>query len=422
MTNSRLKASFEAIDVQKNSPLFSEMSSHVETYLENKKPDRKDFKKLTDNLSKSIKTHSGIQTKIKMDGSNLPNAYVYIPQVDRNHPILVDYFRQFTDSRDGLKMIDRKDGVFEGAIDRKKARVSGAFSEFEVTMGITRGLVSDKFEGKEIAAIILHELGHIFTYFEYLGTNITTNYVLQHVSRSLMETRETKRKYEIIKEGSDALGIEVDDPEALTRTQNETVVQTVLLREVVKEQYSELDSKTYDMTAWEMLSDQFSTRHGAGRSLVTALDKMYRRFGVPEHLTTPQFLMTEAFKVLMFIISIPLTFMLVPFLLLVVIDPNEDLYDKPKSRVLRIRRDMVDALKDTDQDKQYLAQVVQDIEVIDRIEEEMEERRTLLELIWSTLRSKSRHNYQQLKFQQELEMLVNNDLFVKSAKLKSLSL
>lgn len=422
MPNQRLTSGFEAIDVQRQSPLFDELSSHIETYLTDGKVDRKTFKAMSEKLSNSIKTHSGINVRIKMDNSHLPNAYVVIPQIDRNHPLLVNYFRQLTDNRDGLKMVRKGDGVFKGAIDRKKSRVSGGFGEVEITLGITRGLLNGKFEPKEAAAIVLHELGHIFTYFEYLGSNITTNYVLQHVSRSLLETRETKRKYEIIQEGSDALGIKIEDPEALTRTQNESVIQTVLLREVANERYSDLESKTYDMTAWEMLSDQFATRHGAGRSLVTALDKMYHRFGASEHLSTSEFLMAEAFKVLMFIVSIPLTFLIVPFFLLVVIDPNEDLYDKPKSRIARIRRDMIAATKERDLDKDYITQLVQDIEVIDAIETEMEERRSLLELIWQTVRPKSRNNYQQLRFQQELEMLVNNDLFVKSAKLKTLTL
>lgn len=422
MAKQSLTKSFEAIDVQRSSPLFKELSIHVQEYLDTPQPDRKTFALLGKRVSNSIKVHSGIKVKLDLSRDNIPNAYVLIPQIDRNHPLLVDYFREFSDNRDGLKLVRKGDGVFEGAIDRSKARVSGGFADFEVKMGITKGLLTERFSAGEVAGIILHELGHIFTYFEYLGTNITTNYVLQHVSRSLLDTRETRRKYQIIKEGSDALGIEIEDPDALIRSQNETVIQTVLLREVVNKRYSEMNSRTYDMTAWEMLSDQFATRHGAGRSLVTALDKMYRTYGAVEYKDTSGYLMVEAFKLLLFIISIPLTFAIVPFLLLVVIDPNEDLYDKPKSRLLRIQRDMIDASKNRNVDVDYQKQLVQDIEVIDRVIEEMEERRTLLEMFWITLRPRTRHNYKQLRFQQELEMLVNNVLFVKSAKLKTLSL
>lgn len=422
MSNPRLKASFEAIDVQRSTQLFNELTAHIQDYLDIVNPDNKSFGELADRMASSIWNHAGITAKVKLSRSSVPNAYVLIPQIDRNHPLLIDFFREMTDNRDGLKMIRKNDGIFEGSIDRSKAKVSGGFSKFPVEMGITKGLFTERFSAAEVAGIVLHELGHIFTYFEYLGSNITTNFVLQHVSRSLLGTRETKRKYQIIKEGSDALGIEVEDPEALSRTDNETVIQAVLLREVVKKRYSELNSQTYDMTAWEMLSDQFATRHGAGRSLVTALDKMYRTYGAAEYKNTQGYLLTEAFKTLLFMVSIPLTFLLVPFLLLVVIDPNEDLYDKPKSRMLRIRRDMVDALKDRNTEKGYQKQLTEDIEVIDKIVAEMEERRTFLEFFWTTVRGRGRHNYQQLRFQQELEMLVNNDLFVKAAKLKTLSL
>lgn len=422
MKNALLRHSFEAIDVQTHSLLAKELAIHTQAFLDLKSPDKKQFKEYSLKLSKSIKAHSGIYTAITLSNSNVPNAYVIIPQIDRNHPLLVDYYREVTTNQDGLKQIKKGQGVFEGAIDRGKSRVSGGFSEFMVKMGITRGLMQQGFTAEEISAIILHELGHVFTYFEYLGTNITASYVLQHVSRELLGTREVKRKYKIIQEGSDALGIQIEDPDALAHTQNETVIQTVLLREVVKKRYSEMDSTTYDMTAWEMLSDQFATRHGAGRALVTALDKMYRTHRLAEYKDTKGYLMTEAFKLLLFIISIPLTFAIVPFLLLVVIDPNEDLYDKPKSRLARIQRDMIDASKNRDTDADYRKQLVEDIEVIDKIMAEMEERRTLLEMFWITLRPRTRHNYQQMRFQQELEMLVNNSLFVKSAKLNTLSL
>lgn len=420
MGDENLQVSVEAIDFQNEGLLFKELVVEIEKIRQSNN--------VTSALRKSelpdiIHRRTGITVKPQVSGTAQPNAYVIFPQVDRNNPVLIDFYREMTSNRDGLAAIKKGDGLMKGHIDRSKARVGGSFSELKIRLGLTAGLFNPhlNFSSEEIAAVILHELGHVFTYFEYLGSNITTNYVLQNVSRRLINTQETRRKYEIIKEGSEALGIKIEDPDALTRTNNETVIQTVVLREYASKRYSELDSDGYDMTAWEMLSDQFATRHGAGRHLVIALDKIHRTSGNRGRLTTGQYLRGELVKIAMVLLTGPLALIIIP-LALIFVDTNNDIYDKPKARIERVKRDMVNALKDDTIDNDARDGLVADIEAIDLVLSEMEDRRTFLQLFWSTLRTSGRHNYAQTTFQQELEMLANNDVFVKASKLKSLSL
>lgn len=424
MSTSRLATAFESIDFQRQSSLYKELSIHFDNAIQTGNPVKALKQGLGDQIANAILEKTGIKIVLLVSDSTVPNAFVNLPLIDRNHPLLIDFFREFTDNRDGLNEIRRNDGILTGGIDRHRARVSGKFSEIVFRVGLTRGLlaVSTNFTASEIAGILLHEIGHVFTYFEYLGTNITTNYILQHTTRQMLDTREIKRKYQIIEDTEKALGIEFDDTDALVREQNQTVIQTVILRQVVKKRYSELDSHTYDMTAWEMLADQFANRHGAGRDLVTGLDKLHRTAGSVVYKNIGGYLATEAFKMLLLVVSTPLSLGLIPFLALFVIDPNEDLYDAPEARIKRLRRDMVDALKDQDASDDYKQQMVQDIEVVDKVLEEMQDRKTFLQTFWTTVWPRSRHNYKQLKFQQELEMLVQNDVFVKASKLKTLNL
>jgi len=421
MNTNRLQVALEAIDYQRQSLFFNSVAGIMQDAIEeisnkSKKSNVKAFKQIDEVVFKKI----GMLITLNYDDAPHANAYVKVPIIDRNHPLLIEYHREYSSNEEGLKAIKQNKGLLLGSIDRKNSKIGGGFSNIPIDVYLTRGLfIEGRFTHKEIAAIFLHELGHVFTFLEYLGTNLTTNYVLQHVSRSLLNTRELKRKYEIIEEGSEILGIKLEDPDALTRTENETVIQTVILQEVYRSQYSELNSKNHDMTAWEMLSDQFSARHGAGRDLVTGLDKIMRLYGSAEYRNTFHYLAIEAFKLIMFIVTIPFFW---PFhlLMLTTIDPTQSLYDKPKSRMERIRRDMVDDLKHADLDKEYQKQLIQDIEVIDKVLKELTERRTLYELFWTT--TWSRREYKQLKFQQELEMLINNDIFVKAAQLQSLAL
>jgi hypothetical protein len=419
----RLTSSFEAIDVQKTSQLFNSLQAIFLDSLSEKVNILKGHKKFFKDASATIFKQTGILVTLKLDERVGANAYVLVPNIDRNHPLLIDWYREISDNSDGLKAIKQNKGLFTGAIDRQKSKVSGGFSNIPVDVFLTYGLFKEAhFTAAEITAILLHELGHVFTYLEYLGTNLTTNYVLQHISRSLLNTRELKRKYEIVEEGCDLLEIDLENPDALAKAENETVIQTVILQAIVEKRYSELNSKTYDMTAWEMLSDQFATRHGAGRAMVTGLDKIFRLYGAAEYRGTAGYLAVEALKLLFTLAIGAITFMLIPFLLVFVIDPSEDLYDKPKSRMLRIRRDMVDALKDKTLEKNHQKQLIQDIEIIDRVVKELTERRTFIQFFWTNTWSKSRHNYKQLQFQQELEMLVNNELFVKAAQIETIAL
>lgn len=415
------KISMESIDFQRQSLLLKELTM----LFEDVRGDRNITKALREsNLKKLVLNYTGINIKPVVKNYPFPNAYVMIPNLDRNNPVLADFFRGHFDSKDGFKLIKKNGGILRGTVDRGKSKVGGVFSDIEIEMGLTSGLLeSDLFSSEEVASIVLHELGHLFTYFEYLGSSITTNYVLQTVTRELLGTREIRRKYEIVKEGSDVLGIDIDDPEALIRSNNETVIQTVILRKQMEKRYSELGSKTHDITAWEMLSDQFATRHGGGRALVTALDRMHRMGGLEGlgHLSTVSYLAAEILKVLMFLSLGPLLIIALP-LALTVVNTNEKLYDEPKERMERIRRDMINELKREGLDRDYRDQLLQDIEVIEAITKEMNDKRTFLQFFHSSVYPSRRNQYNQMRFQQDLEILTNNDVFVRSQKIKSLKL
>lgn len=420
MSSNRLIASMEAIDFQVNPLLFKELTIHIQE-IKNSNSDKKVIRQRFEAIQDSVTKRTGMNINFNLSEEEFVNAWVVVPDLDKNHPLLIDYYREISGSKDSIKLIKKRKTVLKGGVDRKTSTVFGIFSEIDVDIFITEALLSSSvFNSEEVAAVILHELGHLFTYFEYIGSTITTNYVLQHVSRSLKDTRETKRKYEIIEEAESILDINIDDPDALLNATNDTVLQTVILKKVTEKRYSELKSGTYDMTAYEMLSDQFATRQGAGRALVTGLDKLNRIHGDPAYDSKTWFLLTEAAKLIIFL-NATILYVGLPLILILVIDVSMDIYDKPKSRLERIKRDLVDGLKSKSLSKEQAKQFVTDIEVIEKVIEVMAERRSLLMTLQTTLMPARRKQYEQLKFQQELEMIVNNDLFTKSVKLKTLN-
>lgn len=413
----------ESIDHQTDGLLMSDITTFITEVTEAKKRDFNEVSaKVEKKIEKVVLDRTGLNINFEFKRCGYINAYVIPPQIDRNHPLLTDFHRAMYES-DGIRKVKDKKTVLSGSVDKKKAKVSGVFSDISVKVVITRELLtSGIFSPDEMAAILIHELGHVFTYYEYLGFGMTTNYILHQASRELSSTNEHKRRVQIVKEGSKALGIDLDDPDMLVASQNDVVIQTVILRKAMEKRTSELNSGTYDLTAWEMMSDQFVARHGGGRSLVTGLDKLFRFSGDNAYSGSFAYHAMEVVKLLFIIVATNILAPLVLITLLMFVDTNEDLYDTAKARMERVKRDMQSSLKDRSLSKEVVNKTTEDLEVIENILSEMVERRTYLQFFWSTLRKKGRHNYQQTKFQQELEIMVNNEIFTRAAKLRTIKL
>lgn len=414
-----LTASLEAINFQ-SGMLFKELTLAIDE-IRREEPSKYGTKLSKSNIAKIVERHTGL--KITMEYSDVPfaNAWVMPPLFDKNHPLLNEVFRFDEASLEGLAMVRSKGGLLEGEVNRETSKVTGFFTSIVSPVTVTKGLfASEKFTSDEIAAIIIHELGHLFTYYEYLGSGVTTNYVLQSVSREITESREIRRKYKVIEEANNVLGINIEDPEALIKSKDEGVIQTVVLAKVMEKTNHELGSKTYDATAWEMLSDQFSNRHGAGRSLVTGLAKMSQSIMNTSAVSTPTFLLVEAMKAVLIVGGIMAMAGLVPIAAYLLADHTYDSYDKTRARIDRIRNDLVGALKSRDITREVRDRILKDLEVIDEAARDFKDRRTLIELIHTTVWSGRRKQYQQKVFQQELEVLARNELFVKASKFDSL--
>ena len=425
MLKEYLETSLESINHQYDGLLLKELSTHFNDYRLDKVRDQAQAKSVFQKrMKKAILDRTGLNVNLRISGDAHLNAWVRTPVIDRNHPLLSDFIR-FTskkETKDLYAVIRDGGAVFNGTVDRKRAKVSGVFSEIEFTVGMTRGFIeTDIFTSEELAAIVIHELGHPFSYFEYLGTTVTTNYVLSELTRRLNGVQESKRRIQIVKETCEVIDVDLEDPEALVSTNNDMVIQTVVLRKAIEKRISELDSHSHDITAWEMLSDQFVSRHGGGRALVTGLDKYYRKAKKVPY-STFDYHYAEMVKMLVLLRK---TLIFAPIAILAamaIVDTNESLYDKPKARMERIKRDMNDGLKDQTLPPETTQQIIEDIEAIDHILEEMKDRRTYLQFFWSTFRTKGRRNYQQMKFQQELEILASNEIFTRAAKLRTIKL
>ncbi|WP_433706470.1 hypothetical protein [Paraburkholderia sacchari] len=199
-------------------------------------------------LSKIVESHTKLQISFDL-GFEGPS--VSVPKVDRNHPMLNALRRQWTMSKDGLKIIKGAGSRGAGTVNIATGMVSGAFAEIEPTIYMPVDLLVDRgFSAEELAPITLREIGRVFVYFEFISRTATTNQVLTGIARALDTTDTQKDHTVILLAAREALKLKDFDAKELENITDKRVIEAVLLSNVGRESRSELGSDIYDENSY----------------------------------------------------------------------------------------------------------------------------------------------------------------------------
>jgi hypothetical protein len=101
-------------------------------------------------------------------------------------------------------------------------------------------------------------------------------------------------------------------------------------------------------------------------------------------------------------------------------NPTIKYYDDPEARVKFIRQQMTNELKDKGLNDKRRDEILADLELVDVIEDGLDDKRGLLELFWTEIIPSGVTANTQEKAMKHLEELLNNQLFIQSAKLHKL--
>lgn len=426
----RLKASAtmvqEAIAHQGRSQLFRDICLIFREIMELPRSAMAPSLLIKKGLDKVIEKHTGLKIPVKIDPAEYVNAWVYPPYIDANHavfsgnkyerdnPWILDYI-----DKQAEKVFGKSESIF-GTIDRAKSRVSGDFCKIECPMFISRGLIMHSEVTPEMATtVVLHEIGHVFTYFEFMGRVTTFNGALQAASEQFFKCESREDRLKVVRDMGDKFGVDTDDRDALMNARNKDSFITVLARGYVIDRKSGMGSSIYDITLWESLSDQFSMRHGSGVDGVKMMDILYRDGSHSSYQTNLGHIIFTLMKVLLFILF---TFFLFGLpLLLLFVNPAEKIYDEPRARMQRMRNDFVSGLKSPLLKADEKAKIAEDVKDIDAIMKDIDDKRGLIELFYTSCTSEGRRQFSQMRFQQEVERLVSNDLLVSATRLQNLA-
>lgn len=310
-----------------------------------------------------------------------------------------------------------------GTVDVKRGKVGGVFSDMPNTLILPPGLaVSKKYDAEEKAAGVIHELGHLFAFFEYSAAALTTNYILSAISKQYDTASSVKDREVLLTKIKSEQKLRDLDATALAKSNDKKVVEVVVITSIAKELQSEIGSNVFDINGWELMADQYAARQGAARQSVTFLDKLYRGSNSIKYRGLPTYLFCEAMKVAAVVLA-PFTsgFTLVVFAALAMQDAvglSDTLYGTLKTRFGRMRDQLVEELKQKGLDEERRTGIAQDLQVIDDLLKDFKERQQLLGYVLDFISPFHRQRTSQEQLQRQLEQLAHNELFVRSAALK----
>ena len=411
-----LNVAQEAIAFQGDG-FHKELTLLIQPYIENSNT-RVELDKLSSDLTKVIRKRINADVGIVIDRW-LP-MMLLCDSVDIN-ALFSQYSKMDEEAVINPEVI-QKMTVSSGFVDLELSKLNGYFSKRMSAIGFSPDYISSgKFTAEEISALILHELGHLFGICEMLDRTAGTNQILVTIDRALRNTTDVKKREMILRYGGSALGLNERVIVDLEKTTNDTIATTILISESTKNMFLRSDQRNtyYESITIEYMADEFAARHGAGKALVTSLDK---HNGYSFQKRNPNaYLYMEIIKAAAVIVgSLTNPFILALGLAVSFFDRShseEPIYDNPLARLNRIRNQFVEQAKQPGLPSNVTKQLLVDVKVVDSLLTEYRDQKDWLTYLVDCFKSSRTSNRID---QQRLEKLALNDLFLKALEFKQI--
>ena len=374
------------------------------------------------------------QTNLKLN-INFDNPYppCMMPIHINPNTILGDDVCKSYYLKDSNKIMGEIETTTQSYVDLKNAKVGGVFAvvSTDIYMGfeVLRQLTLTP---RELASVLMHEVGHAFVAYELAFNTIQTNQILLSLHKSLINNDQKLFEYSL-KMVETKVGVQTGVYQELKNETNSKVVTTVVLAHMQEKRKSELGTAAYDKTTYEALADNYAVRMGLGRELVTGLEKINRLYGSPEYNSSTRFSISSAELVIStFLMGAGFATGTVPMMLLGMAlyfliswgasdgNDHQHTYDKIKIRYKRVREQLVNRLKEKSLPKDIVKKTLEDLAAIDKIVERAGEFTSIMGLVGNIIYPSNWGLIDRMKAQRKIEELAANDLFVKAAQLRSI--
>lgn len=411
LVQSTLTLSTEAIQFQHESPLFKELTAEF-AKLTNKSSAQDWYKS---KICDIIKKHTNISLRLEL-WEGVLNAAMLTPDITAQSIFSVSSY-EWDVGRDGFKIL-KADVEKAGKVDLKNGRVDGIFAKLESTLTIGTELRRPVFKPEQAAAVVLHEIGHFFTVLEVAAEIRTTNIITHAIVSSVLKTEDQAVKMELVQSGLKQLGINVDnkDLETLAKAaEDEKTFYVAVMSEKISTA-SATGNSYYDTTSCEAAADQFAARHGAGAHLVEFLSLLYKESDDPASWGKAKFVAHSLCRYVMWTAVSVWCFPLAPVVLMLWVltvfsRSDQGVYDSPKDRIARVRRETVAAIKDMNLPVGLRKRYEADLASIEAQEAEFQNHEAFTRKVYLFFSKAGRTQKARMTMHQVLEELANNKLF-----------
>lgn len=413
-----LGSGLEVIAFQRTRPVFKLLTAEIQSLMDKAVADK--VTKITgkmlmeSKLPAILSAASGFENIKLVSDDSILNAYTTSITLSSNHIFNNKLWRQYIGNADAYNLYRQVNNVLVGQIDLETGKVGGDFSKIPIVIGLGHGFFDPKwgFTAEEIAGILLHELGHDFTYCYALHYTCTTNMVLGNAVKAIVAADDMKQKHAIMSDIENTLGIKITDKDELIRYDKYENYYITMLGKYREKVYDALGSSSYNTNMSEQLADMFASRHGAGVAMVSGLHRLNKLVTAqPKESKVVSRLCSIMGFIMFFPITIPL--MVAGFM---ANDFIAGTYDLEKDRFIRVRNESYAALKDPNLTADEKKLILGEIEVINKIIGETDNLWTTSDKLAVLIRASQRNQLRQKRLQQDLEALTNNPLYALAAQ------
>lgn len=383
-----------------------------------------------------IKRLTNLDLHFEIIDSPHANAYVLMNHLSHNHVLfpISAYIADVVGKKVDLTSLSAKLHNKVGGVDSTGA-ITGVLKDLPVTLYITTELLyKDRFTAEEVAAIILHEIGHVYSCMEMLSFTTITSVLVSQIEATLAATSDIKERQGIVEEGAKVLYIGDIDAADLAKLENAKTVPYVFISTVIRNVDSDVKGPHLFDLEREYAADAYAIRSGAAKPLTTALVKIFKISPTYRSISSH---VPEGIKNLNRLTGVILGGMTVwgalaapawalsAFigLLLAYLGTRTRSIEveTPIERLEAMHADIVNKLKDVSVPTQFKEELVETLTFISAAREQLVERRALITAIGVFIYDHPRSAAADLKLQQDLIKTINNDLFVSAAKLSLLT-
>lgn len=398
----------ESIKKQDGS-FFEELTNAVAMF--RKKADFSDEALKKSTISQIIKKHTNISVILRTTNSD--EFFTVCPTLVPAHALSMGVVHQGT----AVDVTGYAKKELVGKIDPENSKVYGLFAETEcpIAIGIKAfkpGYLTDE----EIAAFILHEVGHLFVYFQYLSTISYGAAVIGKTTQAFYSSDSFQERVVILKNAQEDLGyLDGSRIEDLAATPKEGI-EVILLAKYFTNLGNKSIVSAYDYRNTEQLADIFAIRQGAGVYLSSGMDKIHRLYGDYGASSFVANMLTETGK---FLNSLVRNKGFLAFLLTM---PRAERYDNPIDRIQFIKIQLIEDLKNIPKgDNETRKQLTDSIKLVEETIKDVDYRRDVVRFFHECISIKGKTMQKQKEQQKRLEEFLNNDLYYKSAQFKLLT-